>query len=203
MHRLEVAGRTKAAFAELVYKGKAIQYAGELEVHGDIPDIYRSMSVFFDLDRLWHQTEIIRTVVNIVLDVAKQLDRKSDFDTIASIVGNVGSFGPTPFSVQLSLGLNKNLVVLSEIDFGNLGVFPLTIAQDDLFSNKRVLILKDIIHHATSVQRAARLINRFGGQTVAFLTLVDKKPLKRRYNFDDLQDAWYSVLMEPENMGSE
>jgi orotate phosphoribosyltransferase len=200
MQRLEVADRTKSVFTELVYKSKAIQYARELEVQGDIPNLFRSMSVFFDLDRLWYQREIAHLVVQSVLDVAKQLDRKSNFDTIVSIVGNIGSFGPTPFSVYLSLELKKNLVILNEIDFGNLGIFPLTIAHEDLFSNKRVLILKDIIYHATSVQRAARLISRYGGQTVALLTLVDKKPLNRRYNFEDLQEAWYGVLMEPENM---
>jgi len=152
---------------------------------------------FLDLDKLWNQPRCFAEVIKVLVDVVREMDRQAHFDTIVPIVSAVASFGPTPIAAVLARELKKELVVFDEVGFGEMAVYPLTPPHDTLLGERRILLIKDVLVHGTSVQRAAQLIRRYGGQVTALLVFLDRKPAQRRYNFRDLPDALYAVLLEP------
>lgn len=195
MNRLKVSEKSKVRFARLLSECGAVLQSGKVEAHARL-SLDPAVKVFFDLDRLWHNQDCLGELLEILQEVARQLDRKAHFDTIISLVSSVGAFGPTPWAGWLALELKKPLIVLNEIEFGELNFYPLTVSSQELFSGKRVLLLKDVIVNASSVQRAARLIVQRGGEVTALLVLVDRKPAQRRYDFSDMAEAWFASLLE-------
>ncbi|HIQ04526.1 MAG TPA: hypothetical protein EYH31_02390 [Anaerolineae bacterium] len=197
MRQIDLSDKLKERFVELLKNCGAALRPNEAAERVHLSGFDASTGAFFDLDRLWHDSDCLGELVKIVREAAKRLDKEAKFDTIVPLVSAVGSFGPTPWAGILAHEMNKSLVVLDEVEFGDLGVYPLTTSYGDLFTGKHVLLLKDVIVHATSVKRAARLVRDQGGEVVALLVLVDRKPPRRRYDFTDLADAWYAVLLEP------
>lgn len=197
MRQIDLSDKLKERFVELLKSCGAALRPNEAAERVHFPWFDTGTGVFFDLDRLWHDSDCLGELVKIVREAAKRLDKEARFDTIVSLVSAVGSFGPTPWAGILAHEMNKSLVVLNEVEFGDLGVYPLTTSYGDLFAGKRVLLLKDVIVHATSVQRAVRLVRDQGGDVVALLVLVDRQPPRRRYDFRDLADTWSAVLLVP------
>jgi orotate phosphoribosyltransferase len=198
MKRVEVSPEVKKSFVALLDQCGAGLQPGQVTRRADSPRHSAISDTFFDLDRLWHRSECLEQLLQIVRIVATQLEQESRFDTVASIVSAVGSFGPAPWVSILALEMGKSLVLLDEVRFGNLSIYPLTSSRSELLSEKRVLLVKDVILYGSSVRRAAHLIHEHGGQLVALLTLVDRKPSQRQYDFGDLVETCYSVLVEPE-----
>lgn len=196
MRQIEVPDKTRDRFAELLRDCGAILRANQMPVPPDSPLFEAVTDVFFDLDRLWHQSDCLRQLMRFVRSAADDLERQSEYDTIVPVVSAVGSFGPTPWASILARQKRKSLLLLSEIRFGNLSVYPLTSTIEELLSNRRVLLVKDVILHGGSVQHAARLIHKHEGHIAALLTLVDMKPPQRRYDFSDLGDTSYIALLE-------
>lgn len=152
---------------------------------------------FLDLDKLWHQPKCFAEATAILSEVAREIDKQANFDTIVPIVSAVASFGPTPIAAVLARELKKGLVVFDEVEFGEITAYPLTLPHEALLGERRVLLIKDVLVHSTSVARAAQLIRKHGGQVAALLVFLDRKPPQRRYDFRDLPEALYAVLLEP------
>lgn len=152
---------------------------------------------FLDLDKLWHQYKCFAEATKILSHIAEEIDKQANFDTIIPIVSAVASFGPTPIAAVLAHELKKKLVVLDEVEFGEMAAYPLTLPHKTLLEERRILLIKDVLVHATSVAWAAQLIRKHGGQVAALLVFLDRKPRQRRYDFRDLpDDALYAALLQ-------
>lgn len=197
MQVFKVSDKLIQRFWKTVVDCEVLLPSEEVTAQLGLPWLKPSGGGFFDLDKLWHQPQCFAEVTSVLSDVVKEIDEQAHFDTIVPIVSAVASFGPTPIAAVLARELQKELVVFDEVDFGEMAAYPLTLSHNVLLKQRRILLIKDVLVHGASVQRAAQLIHTNGGQVVALLVFLDRKPPQRRYDFRDLPRALYAVLLEP------
>jgi hypothetical protein len=196
MQHLNISPREKEKFEQLLQNEGVIRPSMEARGTQSNKGFVDNLGPFLDLDRLWYSSSALGQLVDITRPVFKQLEQRANFDTIVTILGSVGSLGPAPLAGIFALEFRKNLIILAEAQFGNLAAYPLTSSLHSLFYTKKILILKDIITYASSLEKATDVIKQYEGIPVAFMTLVDKRPPERKYDFKNLDNSWYAVLKD-------
>lgn len=128
----------------------------------------------FDLDQLWATPRYLVRTIEIISKAARESGVQ--YDAVAAITSNVGSFGTTPLATGLAIEKNKKLIIFVETEFGRYYVAPLSLNDDAFFRAHKILLVKDILVGGRSLVNVGALIAKHEGTIAGIISLINMNP---------------------------
>jgi len=159
--------------------------------------ITQEVSLVLDIDKVWHEPETAKKVLEILLRVfencCEMVGCGDRINTVLSLKTKLGSLGIIPIAAALAFQANKRLVILEEFPLEHLRPYPSVFSPNYDLRLGNVAITYDAIFMGTPIASAIEYIQSRKGSCMFVLAILDLGIKRGARLIDELESPMFTL----------